>query len=82
MQEVQGKLLTEIKASKFVKGDPVVLLSGPFKGFEATVSRVEGETIRVKVGAKLLGQSGVEMVYHEDQVERKSELQNMEVQDI
>ena len=82
MQEAQGKLLTEIKTSKFVEGDTVVLLSGPFKGFEATVSRVEGETIRVKVGAKLLGQSGVEMIYHEDQIERKSELQNIEIQDI
>ena len=82
MQEAQGKLLTEIKNSKYAKGDKVMLLTGPFAGFEAKVTRVEGETIRVKVGAKLLGQSGVDVVYHEDQVERKSELQNMEIQDI
>jgi transcription antitermination factor NusG len=59
-----------------------MLLTGPFKGFEAEVIRIEGETVRVKVVAKLLGQSVIEMAYHEDQVERKSELQNTEVQDI
>jgi len=82
MQEAQGKLLTEIKASRFSKGDTVMLLTGPFKGFEAKVSRVEGEAIRVKVEAALLGQTGIDMVYHEDQIERKTELQNTEVQDI
>jgi len=82
MQEAQGKLLTEIKASKFVKGDMVMLLTGPFKGFEAKVVRVAGENLQVAVGAKLLGQSVVEMAYHEDQVERKTELQNIEIQDI
>ncbi len=82
MEEAQGKLLTEIKESKYAKGDKVLLLTGPFAGFEAKVTRVQGETIRVKVGAKLLGQSGIDMVYHEDQVERKSELQNTEIQDI
>ena len=82
MQEAQGKLLTEIKASRFTKGDTVMLLTGPFKGFEAKVVRVEGEAIRVQVGAKLLGQSGIDMVYHEDQIERKTELQNTEVQNI
>ncbi len=82
MQAAQGKLLTEIKASRFTKGDTVMLLTGPFRGFEAKVSRVEGESIRVKVAAALLGQSGIDMVYHEDQIERKTELQNTEVQDI
>lgn len=82
MQEAQGKLLTEIKASRFIKGDMVMLLTGPFKGFEAKVVRVEGEAIRVKVSAKLLGQSVIDMVYHEDQIERKTELQDTEVQDI
>jgi len=82
MQEAQGKLLTEIKSSKFVKGDTVILLTGPFKGFEAKIVHVEGETIQVKVNAKLLGQSEIEIPYHEDQVERKSELQNIEIQDI
>ncbi len=82
MQEAQGKLLTEIKASKYVEGDAVMLLTGPFKGFEAKVTRVDGETIQVVIGAKILGQSVIEMVYHEDQVERKSELQNIEIQDI
>jgi transcription antitermination factor NusG len=82
MQEAQGKLMTEIKESKFAKGDAVMLLTGPFTGFEAKVAEVTGEVIRVKIGAKLLGQSGVDMVYHEDQIERKSELQNTEIQDI
>lgn len=82
MQEAQGKLLTEIKASRFSKGDTVVLLSGPFRGFDATVICADGEIVRVKVAAKLLGQAGVEMPYHEDQIERKTELQNTEVQDI
>lgn len=82
MQEAQGKLLTEIKSNKFIKGDPVVLLAGPFKGFEAKVTHTEGDSVRVAVNARLLGQEGMEMVYHEDQVERKSELQNTEIQDI
>ncbi len=82
MQEAQGKLLVEIKDSKFTKEDTVMLLTGPFAGFEAKVTHVEGEIVRVKVSAKLLGQSGVEVVYHEDQVEHKSELQNTEIQDI
>ncbi len=82
MQEAQGKLLTEIKESKFAKGDTVLLLTGPFAGFEAKVVLPQGETVKVTVVAKLLGQSGVDMVYHEDQVERKSELQNTEIQDI
>ncbi len=82
MQEAQGKLLTDIKESKFAKGDTVMLLTGPFTGFEAKVTGVEGEVVKVRIGAKLLGQSGVDIVYHEDQVERKSELQNTEIQDI
>lgn len=82
MQEAQGKLLTEIKSSKFIKGDNVLLLTGPFKGFEAKVIRVEGDMVQVRVNAKLLGQTEIEVPYHEDQIERKSELQDIDIQDI
>lgn len=82
MQEAQGKLITELKASKFRKGDKVVLKDGPFKGFEAQVSSVNGDVVKVRINAKILGASGHEVVYPEDQLERKTELQNTEVQDI
>jgi transcriptional antiterminator NusG len=81
MQEAQGKLLSEIKASRFKKGDIVTLLQGPFKGFDAEVSSVSGDQIKVAIHATLLG-SPVEMSYTEAEVERKTELQNIEVQDI
>jgi len=82
MQAAQGKLITELKASKFKKGDSVVLKDGPFKGFEAKVSSVSGDVVKVRIDAKILGASGHEVVYPEDQLERKTELQNPEVQDI
>jgi len=81
MMEAQGKLLSEIKASRFKREDRVVLLHGPFKGFEAEVISVTREKIKVKIYASLLG-SPVEMSYTEAEVERKSELQNIGVQDI
>jgi len=81
MRAAQGKLLSEIKASRFKKGDVVTLLHGPFKGFDAKVTGVKGENIKVMVHATLLG-SPVEMSYTDTEVERKSELQNIEVQDI
>ncbi len=81
MQERQGKLLTELKASRFKPGEIVVLLEGPFKDFEAKVTSVDGDVIKVRVDAQLLGK-GVDMVFQEDSVERKSELQNIKVQDI
>jgi transcription antitermination factor NusG len=81
MRAAQGKLLSEIKASRFKKGDTVTLLQGPFKGYDAKVISVKGENIKVMVHATLLG-SPVEMSYTETEVERKSELQNIEVQDI
>jgi len=81
MRAAQGKLLSEIKASRFSSGDMVTLLHGPFKGFDAKVTSVRGENIKVMVNATLLG-SPVEMSYTEAEVERKSELQNIEVQDI
>ncbi|KKM87814.1 hypothetical protein LCGC14_1265130 [marine sediment metagenome] len=81
MRAAQGKLLSEIKASRFKKGDPVTLLHGPFKGFDAEVISIKGENIQVSIHATLLG-SPVEMSYTEDEVERKSKLQNIEVQDI
>lgn len=81
MRESQGKLLSEIKASQFKRGDKVTLLQGPFKGYEGKVASVVGEKIKVKVNATLLG-TAVEMSYLEAEVERRSDLQNIEVQDI
>jgi len=81
MRAAQGKLLSEIKASRFRSGDMVTLLHGPFKGFDAKVVSVKGENIKVMVNATLLG-SPVEMSYTETEVERKTELQHTEVQDI
>lgn len=82
MQEAQGKLITEIKSSKYRPGDPVMLLDGPFKGFEGIVAEVDGDAVKVKIDAQILGKQGVEMTFNEDLVERKSQLQDMEVQDI
>jgi len=82
MQEAQGKLITELKASQFKKGDRVILKDGPFKGFEGRVSSASVDVVRVVIDAKILGASGHEVVYPEDQLERKTELQNTEVQDI
>lgn len=82
MEAVQGKLISELKASQFSQGDRVILKDGPFKGYEARVSSVRGDVVRVRIDAVILGTSGHEMVYPEDQLERKSELQNTEVQDI
>ena len=81
MREAQGKLLSEIKASKLKKGDKVTLLQGPFKGYEAEVASVTREKIKVKIHATLLGRP-IEMSYTEAEVERKSKLQNIEVQNI
>jgi transcriptional antiterminator NusG len=81
MEEAQGKLLTEIKTSRFKIGETVVLLEGPFKDFDAKVTSVDGDVIKVRVEAQLLGK-GVDMVFQEDSVEHKSELQNIKVQDI
>jgi transcription antitermination factor NusG len=82
MEEAQGKLITELKASKYQKGDKVILKDGPFKGFEATVASTAGDVVKVRIDAKILGTAHHEVVYPEDQLERKTELQNTEVQDI
>lgn len=82
MESVQGKLITEIKSSRFKQGDTVTLLSGPFKNFDAVVQGVEMDQVKVRIDAKILGQSGIDLVFAEDQVERKSELQNAGVQAI
>lgn len=83
MQEAQGKLITELKASKFKKGDKVVLKDGPFKGFEATVSSAAAEIVKVSIDAKFLGGVRIaDVLYPEEHLERKTELQNTEVQDI
>ena len=81
MEEAQGKLLTEIKTSRFSIGETVMLLDGPFKGFDGTVTTVHKATVTVEVDAHLLGKV-VEIVFKEDSLEHKSALQNMEVQDI
>lgn len=81
MEEAQGKLLTEIKTSRFSPGETVLLLSGPFKDFEGTVTEIRRDVVKVRVDAQLLGKA-VEMVFQEDSLERKSKLQNTEVQDI
>lgn len=82
MENAQGKLLSEVKTSRFTVGDNVSLLSGPFKGFEALILGIEGDQIKVKIDARILGQTGIELIFKEDQVERKAELQNAGVQDI
>ena len=81
MEEAQGKLLTEIKTSRFSIGETVVLLDGPFKGFDGIVTTIQRSTVTVKVDAQLLGKA-VEIALKEDVLERKSALQNTEVQDI
>ena len=82
MQDSQGKLLSEIRTSKYRPGDRVVLLSGPFKGFESQVIATSGGNLRVVIEATILGQREIRLDFPEDQVERKSELQNTEVQNI
>ncbi len=82
MQEAQGKLITELKASKFKKGETVVLKDGPFTGWEAKVLGVNGQFVKVRIKAKILGSSRHEIAYREDQLERKTELQNSKVQNI
>lgn len=81
MEEAQGKLLTEIKTSRFSIGETVVLLDGPFKGFDGTVTKLRRSLVTVRVDAQLLGKA-VEISFKEDSLEHKSVLQNMEVQDI
>jgi transcription antitermination factor NusG len=82
MENAQGKLFSEIKTRRFSPGDTVTLLSGPFKGFDALVEGAEGDQVKVRIDAKILGQTGIELAFSEDQVERKAELQNAGVQDI
>jgi transcription antitermination factor NusG len=82
MEAVQGKLLSEIKASRFIRGDKVILKAGPLKGYDARVSSTSGAVIKVRVTATILGFTGHEVACTEDQLERKTELQNTEVQNI
>jgi transcriptional antiterminator NusG len=81
MEEAQGKLLTEIKTSRFTLGETVVLLDGPFKGFDGTVTEIHRTAVTVRVDAQLLGKP-VDIAVKEDGLERKSALQNTVVQDI
>lgn len=82
MQEAQGKMLSEIKASQYSRGDEVTVKGGPFRGFEAKVVKIIGGNITVEIFAKILGKSGVEVIYQEDQVERKVDLQDTKIQKI
>lgn len=81
MEQAQGKLLTEIKTSRFTLGETVVLLEGPFKGFDGTVTEIQRTSVTVRVDAQLLGKP-VDIAVKEDGLERKSALQNTVVQDI
>lgn len=82
MEAVQGKLLSDIKSSKFCKGDNVLIISGPFKGFEANVVSVRPDQIKVNVDAKILGQQGMELLFTEESLERISDLTATSVQNI
>ena len=82
MQEAQGKLITELRTSRYAQGDSVKILEGPFKNFEGTVTETNGNVVKVSIDARLLGKQGVDMAFHEDNLERKSQLENTEVQDI
>ena len=82
MQSAQGKLLTEVKANRFSLGEQVRLLSGPFKGVEGRVSRIEGATLGVIISLKILGRDNLEMVFPEDHLEKRTTLENSEVQDL
>lgn len=81
MEDVQGKLISEIRTSKFRKDDTVVLLDGPFKGYEANVVEVEGDLIKVSVNAQLFGKD-IQVPVSQDHVEKKTELQNSKVQNL
>jgi len=82
MQAAQGKLYTELKASKFTPGDIVIFKEGPFKGWEARVVSVARGTVKARLDAAILGSTKHEVVYPEENLERKPELQNSVVQDI
>ncbi len=82
MQEAQGKLYNELKTSKFSKGDTIVFKEGPFKGWEANVLSVKQGSVTARIDADILGASSHEVVYSEDKLEKKTELQNIVVQDI
>ncbi len=82
MQDAQGKLLSEIKASQYGLGEGVTVKSGPFKGFEAKVRKISGGELTVEIFAQILGKTGVEVVYKEDQIERKVDLEDTKIQRI
>ncbi len=82
MQATQGKLYDDLRTSRFSQGDTVVFKEGPFKGWEARVVSVTRGTVRALIEASILGSTQHEVVYPEDQLEKKPELQNTVVQDI
>lgn len=82
MEERQGKLYSELKVSKFSKGDTVIFKEGPFKGWEASVVSVSSGNVKAYIDAEILGTPVGEVVYAEEQLERKPTLVNRVVQDI
>lgn len=82
MEKCQGKLYSDLKTSKFTKGDTVIFKEGPFKGWEACVISVSSGNVKARIDANILGASSHEVVYSEEKLERKAELQNIVVQDI
>lgn len=82
MENVQGKLITEIKASKYRKGDPVTILGGPLKNLDAKVLSVSMDKVKVRIDAKILGQNEIDIVFAENQIQRKSKLYNSGIRTI
>jgi transcription antitermination factor NusG len=82
MEQNQGKLLTELKASRFNQGDRVLFKNGPFTGMEGKIKSISGTVIKVLLLEKLLGFSNHEIVCAEEQLEHKPQLENTEVQNI
>jgi len=82
MEEAQGKLISEVKASRFAIGDVVRPLSGPFKGFDGSIAGIEGGALSIVIALKILGREKLEMVFSEDQVEKVNKLENARVQNI
>jgi len=80
MQQAQGKLISEVKASRFSEGETIRLLSGPFKGLEGKVTRIEGSTLNVAVAVEIFGHKQLDMVFSEDQIEKLTTLENVGVQ--
>ena len=80
MEKSQGKLISEIRVSKFSEGETVRLLNGPFKGMDATIISVDRTSVRALIDTKFLGKEGVEVVCNEEEIEKKSQIVDAKVQ--